>query len=343
MSIKKNTKFLITGTAGFIGFHLARTLLEKKFSVLGIDGLTNYYDVRLKKNRHDILKKYSNFQACEIMIQEKRNLDQICLKFKPNVIIHLAAQAGVRYSLVNPRTYMSSNLDGFFNILEIAKKLNPSHFILASTSSVYGANKSIPFQEIDKSDLQLSFYAATKKANEVLSHTYAYNYKIPTTILRFFTVYGPWGRPDMALFKFTNSILSNKPIDIYNFGKMKRDFTYIDDLIKSILLLVNKIPEEPRKRKIKYKNDSISDVAPWRIVNIGNSKSIDLIKFIQILEKLLGKKAKKNFIEMQAGDVEETFSNTDFLEELTGFRPNKLLNEGIKEFIKWYITYFKKN
>ena len=275
------------------------------------------------------------------MLEDTEALNKICLKFKPKIIIHLAAQAGVRYSFQNPEAYVKSNLLGFFNILEIARKLSISHLLLASTSSVYGSNLLTPFNEKDKADLQLSFYAATKKSNESMSHAYSYNYKIPTTVLRFFTVYGPWGRPDMALFKFTKSILSDEPIDIYNFGKMKRDFTYIDDLVKSISLLIDKAPKELRKRKTLYKNDSISNVAPWRIVNIGNSKPVDLIKYVETLEKTLGKKSKKNYMKMQMGDVKETFSNTDLLKELTGFRPNKLLSEGIKEFVKWYLTYFK--
>ena len=333
---------LITGSAGFIGFHLAHNYLLKNHQVVGIDGLTDYYDVKIKKKRQAILKKFKNFKAYEIMLEDSKALDKICLNFKPKIIIHLAAQAGVRYSFENPEAYVKSNLLGFFNILEIARKSNTSHLLLASTSSVYGSNFLTPFYEKDKADLQLSFYAATKKSNESMSHAYSFNYKIPITVLRFFTVYGPWGRPDMALFQFTKSILSDEPIDIYNFGNMKRDFTYIDDLIKSIFLLIDKAPKELGKRKTIYKNDSISNVAPWRIVNIGNSKSVNLIKFIETLEKTLGKKSKKNYIKMQMGDVKETFSNTDLLKELTGFRPNKLLSEGIKEFVKWYLTYFKK-
>ncbi len=343
MTKKKNTKFLITGTAGFIGFHLAKALLEKKFIVLGIDGLTKYYDTNLKKNRHSILKKFVNFSAHEIKIEETMKLEKICLKFNPDFIIHLAAQAGVRYSFVNPKSFVRSNLDGFFNILELAKKINPIHFILASTSSVYGANNLTPFKETDKSDLQLSFYAATKKANEAMSHTYAYNHKIPTTVLRFFTVYGPWGRPDMALFKFTNSILSDNPIDIYNYGKMNRAFTFIDDLIESIILLLDKPPEEPQKRKKIYKSDSISEVAPWRIVNIGNSETIGVMKFIEILESILGKKSKKNFLKMQSGDIKDTISSSLLLEELIGKRNNTSLYQGIKKFVEWYKIYYEKN
>ena len=340
MTFKNKSKILITGSAGFIGFHLAKFFLDKDIEVLGVDGITDYYDINLKIERNKILKKYKNFKFFKFMIENNAKLEKICFKHKPNFIIHLAAQAGVRYSFENPKVYVKSNLDGFFNILEIAKNIQPKHLIIASTSSVYGSNKSMPFKEVDITDSSLSFYAATKKANEVMSHSYSYNYKIPTTVLRFFTVYGPWGRPDMALFKFTKSILSDQSIEIYNHGKMKRDFTYIHDLIKSISLLLEKYPKISSKRNIRFDLDSISDVAPWRVVNIGNSKPINLMNYIETLEKVIGKKAKKKFLGMQPGDVKTTSSSTKLLEQLTGFKPNTSILEGIKDFFEWYKKYY---
>ena len=303
--------------------------------------MTNYYDVNLKKNRYKVLKKIKKFDGYIGLIQDQNLLNEIYDIHKPNVIIHLAAQAGVRYSINNPLSYTEANLIGTFHILEMARKFNPDHLLIASTSSVYGNNKVIPFSENQKCDTPISFYAATKKSNEVMAHSYSHLFQIPTTIFRFFTVYGPWGRPDMALFKFTKKILSRQPIDVYNYGNMKRDFTSVYDLVEAISLLIDKKPLHPQKRKLKVDYDSISNTAPYRIVNIGNSKSINLLDYIHELEKNLGIEAKKNLIEMQDGDVVNTLSNINLLESLTGFRPKVTLEEGVLDFVNWYKSYYK--
>ena len=260
------------------------------------------------------------------------------MKFKPSIIIHLAAQAGVRYSIINPKIYLKSNIEGTFNIIEIAKKINVKHLIIGSSSSVYGSNKKIPFKEIDKTDHQISFYAATKKSTESLAHSYSSLWKIPTTILRFFTVYGPWGRPDMAYFKFTKNILNGKKIEIYNKGKMYRDYTYIDDIVDGIFKLTNKAPRINQSKK--YKNDSISHVAPFRILNIGNTKKILLSNFIKTLEDILGKKSIKKFLPMQKGDVHSTLSDTSLLKKITGYNPKTKYQDGIKKFLDWFLNYY---
>ena len=274
------------------------------------------------------------------MIQDQNLLDLIYNKYKPNIIIHLAAQAGVRYSIDNPMSYVEANLLGTLHILELARKFQPEHLLIASTSSVYGNNKKMPFDENQKCDTPMSFYAATKKSNEVMAHSYSHLYGIPTTMFRFFTVYGPWGRPDMALFKFTKNILSGKPIDVYNYGDMKRDFTNVHDLVEAINLLIDVIPLLPSERKSKISYDSISDTAPYRIVNIGNSKSLNLLDYIKELESALGIVSEKNFLGMQDGDVMETSSNINLLEALTGFTPKKTLKNGISEFVYWYKSYY---
>ena len=302
--------------------------------------MTKYYDINLKKARQKFLCQNSNFINYEGLVQDEELLDKICRDHKPSVYIHLAAQAGVRYSIENPLSYVQSNLIGTFHILEISKKYKPKHLLLASTSSVYGNNENLPFYETQKSDTPISFYAATKKSNEVMAHSYSHLFNIPITVFRFFTVYGPWGRPDMALFKFTNKILTNKPIDIYNKGNMKRDFTYINDLVKSICLLIEKKPDEVKNRNNKIKNDSISKTAPFRIINIGNSKPINLLDYVKQLEDILGKKAKKNFVNMQDGDIKETHSDVKLLEHLTGYSPNTPIQDGISEFVKWYKSYY---
>ena len=319
---------------------MVKHLLANGWSVIGIDAITNYYDISLKKSRHDILKRNKNFHAYKGFIQNNNLLEEIYKNHKPNLIIHLAAQAGVRYSIENPTSYFESNLLGTFCILEFVKKHRPDHFIMASTSSVYGNNKKIPFSENQKSDTPISFYAATKKSNEVMAHSYSHLYQIPTTVLRFFTVYGPWGRPDMALFHFTKNILSGNEIDIYNYGNMKRDFTNIDDIVESINLLIDIVPLKPDQRNSKLKIDSISDTAPYRVINIGSSKPTNLMSYISELEKSLGLKAEKNFLEMQDGDLKATSSNTDLLFSLTGFRAKKKLEEGISEFVNWYKSYY---
>ena len=332
------TKILITGSSGFIGFHLARKLLEKGIEVHGYDSLNNYYDVKLKKDRNKILKKYKNFSFTKSKLENKKTLEKTFNKFKPNIVIHLAAQAGVRYSLENPDVYLDTNILGTFNIIKIAKKIKVKHLIIGSSSSVYGANKKIPFQEIDKTDHQVSFYAATKKSTESLAHSYSSLWGLPVTMLRFFTVYGPWGRPDMAYFKFTKKILTGKKIDIYNKGKMFRDYTYIDDIVDGIYKLLNKAPTINSKKK--FKNDSLSPVAPFRILNIGNTKKISLLYFINTLEKELNKKIKRHYMPMQKGDVHSTLSDSSLLKRITGYNPRTNYKTGIKKFINWYLNYY---
>ncbi len=335
------TKIYITGSSGFIGFHVAKKLLDKGFKVHGFDSMDNYYDVNLKKSRFNILKKYKNFFFKKGSVENKKIINKSIINFKPKIIIHLAAQAGVRYSIDNPEAYLNSNIVGTFNIIQIAKKINVKHLIIASSSSVYGANTKFPFKEIDKTDLQISFYAATKKSTEILAHSYSALWKLPITMLRFFTVYGPWGRPDMAYFKFTKNILDGKKINIYNNGKMYRDYTYIDDVVNGIYKLLNKVPK--LKQKKSFRNDSLSPVAPFRIFNIGNTKKVYLLDFINTLERELDKKAIKNKMPMQKGDVQSTLSNTRLLKEIINYNPSTSYRFGIKKFIDWYKAYYKKN
>ena len=331
-------KIFITGSSGFIGFHLSKKLLDKGFSVCGYDSMNKYYDIELKKTRLNILKKYKRFKFIKNKIENFKALKKTITNFKPKIIIHLAAQAGVRYSLNNPDEYLQSNIIGTYNVIQTANIMKVKHLILGSSSSVYGANKKIPFQEIDKTDHQVSFYAATKKSTENLAHSYSSLWKLPITILRFFTVYGPWGRPDMAYFKFTKNILNGKKIEVYNKGKMYRDYTYIDDIVDGIFKLINKAPNFKSKKKIK--NDSISPVAPFRILNIGNTKRIYLLDFINTLEKELGKKTKKKYLPMQKGDVHSTLSDTSLLKRITGYNPKTKYQDGIKKFINWYLDYY---
>lgn len=334
-------KILITGTAGFIGFHLARLLIDKGFVVHGYDGMTDYYDVRLKQRRHKMLLQNSNFSITEGMLENQKLFDSAADKFEPDIIVHLAAQAGVRYSLENPRAYLESNVTGTFNVMEAARRHNVNHLLMASTSSVYGSNVDMPFIETEKTDTQLTIYAATKKANESMSHAYSHLYNLPTTMFRFFTVYGPWGRPDLALYKFTDAILDGRPIDIYNHGDMYRDFTYIDDLVRAIHLLFDAIPSRP-KDGIVPEGDSLSPVAPHRIVNIGNSDKIRLLDFVSAIEEYLGKKAEHNYMDMQTGDVPATWANADLLKTLTGYRPKTDFHDGIASFVDWYREYSGK-
>ena len=339
--LKISNTVLITGSAGFIGFHLAQTFLSKKWKVIGFDAMTNYYDVNLKKDRHSILNKNPSFLPYKGLIQDPKLLNEVYERHKPNIIIHLAAQAGVRYSIDNPISYVESNLIGTFHILELARKHKPEHLLMASTSSVYGSNIDMPLHENQKSDTPMSFYAATKKSNEAMAHSYSHLYHVPITMFRFFTVYGPWGRPDMALFKFTRNMLSGQPIDVYNNGNMVRDFTYISDLVNAIYLLTDKIPLLPRNRDKQIKHDNISDVAPFRVVNIGNSKPINLLDFIAELEKVLAINAKKNYLGMQDGDIYKTHSDISLLENLIGSQPKTMVNEGIARFVEWYKSYYK--
>ena len=334
-------RVFVTGSSGFIGFHLSKKLLEKGHTVHGFDSMNKYYDIKLKKARLKILKEYKKFFFTKNKIENKKILSQSILKFKPTVIIHLAAQAGVRYSIENPRAYMDSNIIGTYNVIELAKKINIKHLLISSSSSVYGANKKLPFRENDKTENQLSIYAATKKSTESIAHAYSNIWKLPITMIRFFTVYGPWGRPDMALFKFTKGIINKKKIDIYNNGKMYRDFTYIDDIVNGVIALMHKAPNLNQLGKIR--NDSLSSVAPFRILNIGNTKKVYLLDLINELEKQLKKKAIRNYMKMQKGDVKITLSDTSLLKKIAKYNPIIDYKIGIKKFLKWYLSYYKIN
>ncbi len=330
---------LVTGAAGFIGFHTSLNLLKRGVHVVGVDSLTDYYDVDLKKRRIEELEKYDLFTFVKASIDSDEFVSETLEFCRPDVVIHLAAQAGVRYSIDNPRAYVDANLIGTFNILELSKRASVSHLLAASTSSVYGSNTNMPFDENQKCDTPLSFYAATKKANEAMYHSYAHIHGIPITAFRFFTVYGPWGRPDMALFKFIKAIDDDQPIDIYNNGKMVRDFTYVDDLVEAIVKLTECIPSIDGRDLGSL--DSISDVAPFRVVNIGNSDPVDLMSYINALETSIGKVAKKNFMPMQPGDVHKTYASVDLLEKLTNYRPSTPIEVGVKNFVDWYKSFYK--
>jgi len=329
-------RYLITGTAGFIGFHLAKRLLDEGHFVVGFDGMTPYYDVKLKEKRTAILARSNGFKAVTGMLEDKAALDHAAALAEPDVIVHLAAQAGVRYSLENPRSYVDSNLVGSFNILELARNLQPKHLLLASTSSVYGANEKIPFAESDKADEQMTIYAATKKSMELMAHSYAHLFNIPTTAFRFFTVYGPWGRPDMALFKFVDAIRNDRPIEIYGEGKMSRDFTYIDDLIEGIVRLIGVVPSEENRVVSETVIDTLSKNGPFRVVNIGGGQPVGLMSFVETIETMLGKKAIRKMLPMQPGDVHNTYAVPDLLVALTGFKPQIEVDEGVKRFVEWY-------
>jgi UDP-glucuronate 4-epimerase len=330
---------LITGTAGFIGYHLARVLLADGFRVHGIDGMTDYYDVALKRRRHAMLLQSEGFSASEAMLEDFQAMQRIAQEFAPDVIVHLAAQAGVRYSLENPRAYVDANLIGTFNVMELARELGVAHLLMASTSSVYGANTQMPYGETDKADLPMSLYAATKKATEALGHSYAHLWNIPTTMFRFFTVYGPWGRPDMAPYKFAEAMLRGTPIDVYNHGEMWRDFTYVEDLARAIRLLIDAVPVRPDAPEQIAEGDSLSPVAPWRVVNIGNSDKIKLSDFIDTIEAALGVTAIRNLMEMQKGDVSETWADGTLLTQLTGYRPKTDLATGIAKVVAWHLDW----
>jgi UDP-glucuronate 4-epimerase len=333
-------KVLVTGSAGFIGFHLSKLLLEEGFVVTGFDGLTDYYDVRLKERRHQMLLQHEHFSAHVGMLEDFEKLQSLVADEAPDIIVHLAAQAGVRYSLENPRAYVESNLVGTFNVMECAREAAVDHLLMASTSSVYGANEDMPFDERQKCDTPLTFYAATKKANEAMAHSYAHLWNLPTTMFRFFTVYGPWGRPDMALFKFTRGILNGEPIDVYNHGEMYRDFTFVSDLVRGIRLLIDAIPPQPSEAADIRRCDSLSPIAPYRVVNIGNNDKVKLTDFIDAIEAECGQKAHRNHLPMQMGDVPATWADATLLEELTGYRPKTDVREGIRQFVTWYRDYY---
>ncbi|HEY0957981.1 MAG TPA: SDR family NAD(P)-dependent oxidoreductase [Novosphingobium sp.] len=331
---------LVTGTAGFIGFHLSRLLIAEGFRVVGVDAITDYYDVSLKHRRHAMLRESNAFTAEEFDILDHERLLDFARRAAPDVIVHLAAQAGVRYSLEHPRAYIDTNVTGTFNVMECARELGVSHLLMASTSSVYGANEDMPFAEVQKTDTPLTIYAATKKANEAMGHSYAHLWNLPTTMFRFFTVYGPWGRPDMALFKFTKGILEGTPIDIYNHGQMWRDFTYVEDLVRGIRLLIDAVPQRPASPEDIPEGDSLSPAAPFRIVNIGNSDKVRLEDFVDAIEQSLGKKAIRNYMDMQTGDVPATWADASLLRDLTGYQPQTNVRDGVDRFVSWYREHY---
>jgi UDP-glucuronate 4-epimerase len=333
-------KVFITGSAGFIGYHLARHLLQAGFRVHGYDGMSSYYDVALKRKRHAMLLQTPGFSATEAMLEDVLSLDRAMDDFAPDIIIHLAAQAGVRYSLENPRSYLESNVVGSFNVLEAARRLRVTHLLMASTSSVYGANPDMPFHETDRTDAPLTVYAATKKATEALAHSYAHLWHLPVTMFRFFTVYGTWGRPDLAYFKFVDAILQGRQIDVYNRGEMWRDFTAVDDLVEAVRRLIDVIPPRPDAGIAPVEGDSLSPQAPFRIVNIGNSDKVHLMDFIGVIEDLLGRKAICNLLPMQPGDAPATWADASLLHRLTGFQPNTPLRDGLAKFVDWYRTEY---
>jgi len=324
---QKEKYIFVTGCAGFIGFHLCLRLLNEGYKVLGIDNVNDYYDQSLKYNRLDILKKEKNFIFIKGSIENLELVNSLFTQHEIEIVIHLAAQAGVRYSLENPHAYIQSNLVGFANILECCKEYQIKHLIYASSSSVYGNNKQIPFSVRDRVDQPISLYAATKKANELMAHTYSHLYALPTTGLRFFTVYGPWGRPDMAYFTFSNAIIKQEPLNLFNYGNMRRDFTYIDDVIESIFRLMEKSPP-------------VGVTPPYKIYNIGNHQPVQLHHFIQVLEDQIGMKAKKNFLPIQPGDVQETFADIEDIVKFIDYRPKTTIEEGLSEFVKWFKDYY---
>ena len=348
---------LVTGAAGFIGFHLSKRLLDEGSKVVGIDNINAYYDVNLKKARLAILKKYDNFTFHKIDIANRRSMESL-FQGSPktetlpvtrhasrvtdsfDTVVHLAAQAGVRYSITNPYAYIESNIAGFINILEGCRHHKVKHLVYASSSSVYGANTKMPFSIHHNIDHPVSLYAATKKANELMAHTYSSLYKIPTTGLRFFTVYGPWGRPDMALFLFTRAILEGKPIDVFNYGKMQRDFTYIDDIIEGVVRVMKKTPK-PNPSWSGDAPDPGTSYAPYKVYNIGNNNPVELMTFIETIEKCLGKKAKKKLLPLQAGDVPATYADVDDLMNDVGFKPATPIEEGVGRFVEWYQKYYQ--
>ncbi|MBN79498.1 MAG: capsular biosynthesis protein CpsI [Planctomycetaceae bacterium] len=332
-------KYLITGAAGFIGYHVSRRLLEQGETLVGLDNLCSYYDVQLKRDRLSQLLDYPNFTFSETDLSDRDSMARVFSSAQFDVVVHLAAQAGVRYSLENPHSYIDSNLVGFINILEGCRQSQVGHLVYASSSSVYGANSTMPFTVHDNVDHPLSLYAATKKANELMAHSYSHLYQLPTTGLRFFTVYGPWGRPDMALFLFTEKILSGKPIDVFNHGKLRRDFTYIDDIVEGIVRLTAHRPQ-PNLEWDSAAPDPGSSLAPFRVYNIGNNQPVELMHFIEVLERCLGKKAEKNFLSMQPGDVLATCANVDDLIADVGFQPRTSIDQGIEHFVGWYREYY---
>ena len=333
-------KVLVTGTAGFIGFHLARLLLDEGYEVVGYDAMTDYYDVALKRRRHAMLLQSARFSTHEARLEDHATLHALFDRERPDVVVHLAAQAGVRYSLENPRSYLESNLIGTFNVMECAREFATGHLLMASTSSVYGANTLMPYSEHHQTDHPLTFYAATKKSNEIMGHSYAHLWNLPVTMFRFFTVYGPWGRPDMALYKFTKGILEGTPIDVYNNGEMYRDFTFVTDLVRGIRLLIDAVPQRVDDPESIPAWDALSPAAPFRVVNIGNSDRVKLTDFIDAIEQECGRAAIRNYMPMQKGDVPATWADATQLHALTGYAPSTNVREGVREFVRWYRDYF---
>ena len=333
-------KILVTGSAGFIGSTLSKKLLDRGDEITGIDNHNNYYDPKIKDDRVKRLQEYTNYKHYKTDINDYDNLSEIFKTHKFQKVVNLAAQAGVRYSIENPLAYINSNIVGFANILEACRYNKIKHLVYASTSSVYGANTKMPFSEHDSVNHPLSVYAASKKSNELMAHAYSYLYQLPTTGLRFFTVYGPWGRPDMALFKFTKAIIDEKPINVFNNGKHTRDFTYIDDIVEGVL----KTLDNPAGRNVSWNSnqpDPATSIAPWQIFNIGNNQPVQLMDYIRALEKTLGKKAKINFLPLQPGDIQDTYANVSNLEEKFNYKPSTSVINGISSFVKWYKEYFK--
>ncbi len=325
-------KVFITGSAGFIGFHLARRLLGEGHTVFGLDSFSPYYDVNLKRRRHAMLAAESAFSATECALEDRARVTEAVAAFEPDVVVHLAAQAGVRASIDDPLGFVSTNVTGTMHLLEALRTHRPQHVVMASSSSVYGTGSGVPRRESESTDIPISPYAATKKAAEVLSHSHAHLFGIPVTCLRIFTAYGPWGRPDMALLKFTGAIEAGSPIDIYGRGAMKRDFTFVDDLVESIRRLIDVVPGQARVSAL----DSLSPVAPWRVVNIGNGSPVGLLDFVETIERAMGRKAVKTYLDMQPGDATDTWADIALLEELTGCRPATSLAEGVERTVRWY-------
>lgn len=332
-----NRRALITGSAGFIGFHVARRLLSQGWNVVGLDSLNDYYDVSLKQSRLALLETQDGFCAEIGKVEDPGRLEMVFAQHRPDLVIHLAGQAGVRNSIENPRDYVNGNLVGVYELLEAARAHPPAHMLLASTSSVYGANTEMPYSESHKADTPMSFYAATKKASEAMAHSYSHLYGLPTTMFRFFTVYGPWGRPDMAPFLFTDAILKGNPIKVFNHGQMRRDFTYVDDLIDGVMELAEVVPgDDPVSDR-----DSLSPVAPFRVVNIGNNQPVQLMDFIQAIETACGREAEKIMMPMQPGDVHQTWADTGLLMDLTGLSPKVEVGIGVQRFVDWYRDYYR--